>query len=70
MAARQATGLQRGDRVELAEVPDDYRQFDLKAGQCGTVDLVDSLGTVHIRWDGGPRCGILAQHHGLVRRLR
>jgi hypothetical protein len=68
MAARQVSGLQRGDRVQLDEVPDDYRQYGLCPGHLGTVDFEDSLGTIHIRWDGGARCGITAQHHGLVRR--
>ena len=69
MAARQATGLRRGDRVRLTEVPGTgYEEYGLSAGQLGTVDLVDSLGTIHVNWDGGLRVGITAQYHDLVRR--
>jgi len=38
-----------GDRVELTAVTDDYQRFALKIGDCGTVDLIDSLATVHVR---------------------
>jgi hypothetical protein len=68
--AQQVTGLQRGDRVELIAVPDDsdYQRSGLRAGECGTVDFTDSLGTIHVRWDTGRRVGIIAQEHDLIRR--
>ena len=42
-----------GDRVELLGVTADDLRFGLAAGDCGTVDVTDSLGTVHVRWDSG-----------------
>lgn len=50
-----------GDRIELIDVPPDYARFALTAGARGTVECVDSLGTVHIRWDTPPalRLGII-----------
>ena len=59
--------LNRGDRVELVEVTDDYRRFGLAAGDRGTVQFTDSLGTVHVRWDRGQRGGIIAAEHDLIR---
>lgn len=63
-------GLGRGDRVELIGVPEDsdyYQLFGLRAGQRGAVDLTDSLGTVHVRWDSGRRVGIARRDRGLLR---
>jgi hypothetical protein len=59
--------LNRGDRVELVEVTDDYRRFGLAAGNRGTVQFTDSLGTVHIKWDSGRRVGVVADELGLIR---
>jgi Domain of unknown function (DUF4314) len=59
--------LNRGDRVELVEVTDDYRRFGLAADDRGTVQFTDSLGTVHIRWDSGRRVGVIAEELGLIR---
>ncbi len=61
--------LASGDRVELSAVPDGYRRFTLNAGDLGTVELVDSLGTIHVRWDSGARIGIIAESAGLIRRI-
>ena len=58
-----------GDRVELTAVTDDYQRFALKIGDCGTVDLIDSLATVHVRWDSGARVGIIAESAGLIRKI-
>jgi len=69
MSGGQPAGpLARGDRVELTAVPDGYARFALRAGDLGTVELVDSLGTIHVRWDGGMRVGITAELAPLVRR--
>ncbi len=71
MASQQATGLHRGDRVELTAVPQDpdYQNAGLSAGDRGAVELVDSLRTVHVRWDTGRHLGITDRHHGLLRRI-
>ena len=61
--------LNRGDRIELVEVTDDYRRFGLAAGDRGTVEFTDSLGTVHIWWDSvGKRVGITREDAALIRR--
>jgi hypothetical protein len=59
--------VNRGDRVELLSASDAEARFGLAAGDCGTVELTDSLGTVHIRWDGGQRVGIIATERDLIR---
>jgi hypothetical protein len=47
-----------GDRVELVRCTDEYTR--LRAGELGTVRFVDSIGTVHVQWDGGSRLGLIA----------
>ena len=59
--------MTRGDRVELVAASADDARFGLTAGDCGTVEFTDSLGTVHVRWDGGQRVGITAAERGLIR---
>jgi Domain of unknown function (DUF4314) len=49
----------KGDRVELVHSNDPYTR--LKPGERGTVSLVDSLGTVHVRWDSGSNLGLVAE---------
>ncbi len=61
--------INRGDRVELVSLTEDYRRFGLSAGECGTVAFTDSLGTVHIRWDSGRRAGILTTDGDLIRKI-
>ena len=61
-------GFLAGDRVELTAVSDDYRQFALTAGDQGSVEFTDSLGTIHIRWDSGRRIGIISEAAGLIRK--
>jgi hypothetical protein len=61
--------VNRGDRVELVAVSDDDARFGLTAGDCGTVEFTDSLGTVHVRWDSGARVGILAAERDLIRSI-
>jgi len=68
-AAADTGPLARGDRVELAgRLPDGYSTAALGAGDTGTVEVTDSLGTVHVRWDSGARVGIVAELANLVRR--
>jgi hypothetical protein len=61
--------LNRGDRVELTGVPDDYLRFALAAGEQGTVESTDSLGTIHVAWDNGARVGIIAEAADMIRRI-
>jgi len=65
----QPGGHRPGDRVELTAVSDDYARLALTAGDAGTVEFTDSLGTVHIRWDSGARIGITAESAGLIRKF-
>lgn len=58
-----------GDRVELTVVTDDYLRYALNAGDRGTVEFTDSLGTIHVRWDSGARIGIIAESIGLIRKI-
>jgi len=59
-AGTRAAGrpVNRGDRVELVRVNEDYERFGVLVGEFGVVELVDSLATVHIRWDCGKRFGV------------
>ena len=45
------------DRVELVHSTDPYTH--LKPGIRGTVILVDSMGTIHVRWDDGSTLGLV-----------
>ncbi len=42
-----------GCRVELVEMNDAYTK--LKPGDRGTVDFVDDIGSVFVKWDSGSR---------------
>jgi hypothetical protein len=46
-----------GDRVELVHCSDPYTR--LQPGEQGTVQLVDSVGTVHVKWDSGSSLGLV-----------
>ena len=46
-----------GRRVELMRCNDPHTR--LRPGDRGTVQLVDSLGTVHVKWDNGERLGLV-----------
>lgn len=45
-----------GTRVELISMNDPYTK--LKPGDRGTVTMVDSIGTVFVKWDCGSGLGI------------
>ena len=45
-------------RVELMRMDDPYRR-KLKTGCRGTVQLVDSIGTIHVAWDCGSSLGVV-----------
>ena len=61
--------MNRGDRVELTAASNDDVTFGLTAGDRGTVDFTDSLGTIHVRWDSGKRLGIIAAERDLIRAV-
>lgn len=54
-----------GDRVILPEAPPGYPAA--VAEMTGRVEIVDGIGTVHIRWDSGHRFGILSEFAHLLR---
>lgn len=47
----------KGDRVELVSTTDAHT--NLRPGDTGTVDYVDSAGTVEVSWDTGSRLGLI-----------
>ena len=51
------TTAKRGDRVRLIHCTDTYTK--IQSGAEGTVALIDSLGTVHVRWDNGISLGLI-----------
>jgi len=55
LEARRAR-YQPGTRVELVSITDPYT--NLKPGNRGTVDSIDSIGTVFVNWDNGSTLGV------------
>lgn len=45
-----------GDRIQVIECKDPYHP--LLPGETGTIEVVDSLGTLHCRWNSGRRFGV------------
>ena len=48
-----------GDRVRLIRCTDEYTR--LTPGELGTVTFIDSLGTVHVKWDSGANLGMVEE---------
>jgi hypothetical protein len=46
-----------GQRIKLIYTNDQYTI--LKPGDTGTVNLIDSMGTVFVKWDNGNSLGLL-----------
>ena len=46
----------KGTRVELVSMDDPYTS--LKPGDQGTVEYVDDIGTIFVRWDNGSGLGV------------
>jgi Domain of unknown function (DUF4314) len=46
-----------GRRVRLVRTTDEHTS--LRPGAVGTVSLVDSVGTIHVRWDDGSTLGLI-----------
>lgn len=68
MTDGQPEELRAGDRVTLVEVPPGYDAFNIVAPMSGVIDLIDSLDTVHCRWDSGARFGVISSARHLLRR--
>jgi hypothetical protein len=61
--------LRASDRIVLTGVPDGYPDaFRVKAGMAGVIDIIDSLDTVHVKWDDGQRFGIIASARHLLNK--
>ena len=54
--------LRPGDRIELIYCLDPHTR--LRAGDRGTVTLIDDAGTVHVYWDEGSRCSVVPGEDG------
>jgi hypothetical protein len=54
---RVRAGYPAGCRAELVSMSDPYT--DLKPGDRGSVDHVDSTGTVFVNWNSGSRLGVV-----------
>lgn len=50
----------QGERVELEFTSDEFTS--IKPGTRGKVTFVDSLGTVHVKWDDGHMLGLVPGH--------
>ena len=46
-----------GTRIELIGLEDAYTK--LKPGDTGTVDFVDDIGQIHIKWDTGSKLALI-----------
>lgn len=46
-----------GARVMLIRMSDPYT--NLRSGDCGTVTMVDDIGTIHVNWDCGSSLGVV-----------
>jgi len=48
-----------GRGVRLISCGDRWTRTRTRPGRTGTVEFVDSLGIVHVRWDSGPSLGLV-----------
>lgn len=46
-----------GAQIELVRTNDPYTH--LKPGAIGTVQFIDDVGTIHVRWDDGSNLGLI-----------
>ena len=58
MKHRNLINVKKGDRVRLIYMYDPYST--LPEGATGTVDCIDAIGTIHVRWDCGSRLGLIS----------
>ena len=47
----------KGTRIELISMEDPYNP--IQPGTKGTVEYVDDIGTIHMKWDNGRTLGIV-----------
>ena len=47
----------RGSRIRLTEMVDE--QWPVEPGSRGTLEYIDDVGTIHVRWDNGRGLGIV-----------
>lgn len=57
VAAMTRLNYPPGTRLELITMGDDPRP--IPSGSRGTVDYVDDIGTIHMRWDSGRSLGLV-----------
>lgn len=55
-----------GTRIELISMNDPYTE--LIPGDRGTVEFVDDIGTIHVRWDCGSGLGV-AYDEDVIRKI-
>lgn len=55
---RIKTAYPEGTRIELISMEDPYASIE--PGMQGTVDRVDDIGTLHMKWDNGRTLGIVS----------
>lgn len=48
----------KGTRIELISMDDPYAP--IPSGTKGTVEFVDDMGTIHMKWDNGRTLGLVA----------
>ena len=48
----------KGTRIELIHMDDPYNPIE--PGTKGTVEYVDDMGTIHMKWDNGRTLGLVA----------
>jgi hypothetical protein len=48
----------KGKRVRCINMNDEH---PIESGEEGTVDLVDDMGTIHVKWDNGRRIGLVPE---------
>ena len=46
-----------GQRVRCIKMENDPRP--ITPGECGTVNSIDDIGTIHVNWDSGRRLGLV-----------
>ena len=55
---RKMTEELKGKRIKCISMNDDY---PVPEGTEGTVDLVDDMGTIHVKWDNGSSLGLVPE---------
>lgn len=55
---RQMSEELKGKRIKCVSMNDDH---PIESGELGTIDLVDDMGTIHVKWDNGRTLGIVPE---------